>query len=103
MTPMHFLPRSPKKLFFYLGLGLGCPVLGDHKFSSAIFDGKPQKVHGDILRRLGVRESRSRDLPILLHAKRVLLPLENGSQAKIECSLPHHFVRIMKALKLQPA
>ena len=88
---------------FILGLGLGCPVLADHKYSSVIYNGKPQKVHGDILQRLRVRESRSRDLPILLHAKRLLIPMENEKQVKIECSLPHHFVRLMKALKLQPS
>ena len=94
----------------HLGLGLGCPVLGDHKFSSLLFDGKPQKIHGDILKRLQVRESKSRNLPMLLHAKRIQIPLggqdeanEGRKQVKIECSLPHHFVRIMKALKLQPS
>ena len=86
----------------HLGLGLGCPVLGDHKFSSISFDGKPQKIHGDILKRLQVRESKSRNLPMLLHAKRIQMPLEDGKLVKIECSLPHHFVRIMKALKVQP-
>ena len=89
-------------IVYILGLALGCPVLGDHKYSSVMFNGKPQRVHGDILQRLGVRESRSRDLPTLLHAKRVLIPMENEKQVKIECSLPHHFVRVMKALKLQP-
>ena len=94
----------------HLGLGLGCPVLGDHKFSSLLFDGKPQKIHGDILKRLQVRESKSRNLPMLLHAKRIQIPLggqdeanEGRKQVKIECSLPHHFVRIMKALKVQPS
>ena len=101
-TPTEFYRGQLLFSVFVSGLGVGCPVLGDHKFSSIIFDGKPQKIHGDILGRLGVRESRSRDLPILLHAKRVIFPLQNGSQVKIECSLPHHFVRIMKALKLQP-
>ena len=54
----------------HLGLGLGVPVLADHKYSSIHFDGKPQAIYGDILQRLQVRESRSRDLPALLHAKR---------------------------------
>ena len=101
---------SDVPLGVHLGLGLGCPVLGDHKFSSLLFDGKPQKIHGDILKRLQVRESKSRNLPMLLHAKRIQIPLggqdeanEGRKQVKIECSLPHHFVRIMKALKLQPS
>lgn len=88
----------------HLGLGLGCPVLGDHKYSSISFDGKPQKVHGDILERLGVRESRSRDLPTLLHAKRVIIPHPevDGKNIIIESKLPFYFNRIMKALLLLP-
>ena len=87
----------------HLGLGLGCPVFGDHKYSSITFDGKPQKIPGDLLQRLRVRSSRSRDLPVLLHAKRVIIPTEDDRRDLIiESRLPHHFVRVMKALGLNP-
>ncbi len=86
----------------HLGLGLGTAVLGDHKFSSVQFDGRPQKIHGDILLRLGVRRSRSRDLPIFLHAKRLLIPQDEDKHIVIECKLPFHFNNVMKALKLAP-
>lgn len=89
----------------HLGLGLGTPVLADHKFSSILFDGKPQKIHGDILQRLGVRKSKSRDLPVLLHAKRLIIPMEQeGSRDVVIVSkLPFHFNRIMGALGLSPS
>ena len=88
----------------HLGLGLNNPVLGDHKYSNVFFDGKPQKIHGDILKRLNVRKENSRDLPILLHSKTIKIPgLNNDSDVMIQCKLPFHFVRIMKALNLNPS
>ena len=89
----------------HLGLGLGVPVLGDHKYSSIHFDGKPQAIYGDILQRLQVRESRSRDLPALLHAKRVIIPHPDEDSRRdiiIEAKLPFYFNRIMKRLRLAP-
>jgi len=91
----------------HIGLGLGTPVLGDHKFSSINFDGKPQAIFGDILQRLEVRESRSRDLPALLHAKRVIIPhpepeVSGRRDIIIEANLPFYFNRIMKRLRLAP-
>ena len=88
----------------HFGLGMSNPILGDHKYSRIAELEKPQKVHGDILRRLEVRRSRSRDLPLCLHAKRILIPeIVEGRHVSIECSLPHFFVRIMKKLGLKPS
>ena len=87
----------------HLGLGLNTPILGDHKYSRLAEFGKPQKVHGDILHKLEVRKSRSRDLPICLHAKRILIPeIIQDRHIAIDCGLPHHFVKIMKKLGLKP-
>jgi 23S rRNA-/tRNA-specific pseudouridylate synthase len=87
----------------HMGLGLTCPVLGDHKFSTIDFDGKPQVVHGDILQRLGIRKAKSRDLPTYLHAKRIIIPdIAPGSDISIESKLPHNFVNMMKDLRLKP-
>ena len=87
----------------HMGLGLGTPVLGDHKYSRIAEFEKPQTVHGDILRRLEVRKSRSRDLPLCLHAKQILIPdIVEGRHVSIDCNLPHFFVKIMKRLNLKP-
>ena len=87
----------------HLGLGLSTPILGDHKYSRIAEFNKPQKVHGDILHRLEVRSSRSRDLPVCLHAKRILIPdIIVGKYVSIDCNLPHFFVKIMKKLGLKP-
>ena len=100
------MPKSGFKhqIRAHLGLGLNTPILGDHKYSRVAELGKPQKVHGDILHKLEVRKSRSRDLPICLHAKRILIPeIINDGHIEIDCSLPHHFVKIMKKLGLKPS
>ena len=87
----------------HFGLGLNTPILGDHKYSHVDKLEKPQKVHGDILHRLTVRKSRSRDLPFCFHAKRVLIPeIIPDRYIGIDCSLPHHFVKIMDKLGLKP-
>ena len=87
----------------HFGLGLNTPILGDHKYSHVKDLGIPQKIHGDILHRLTVRKSRSRDLPFCFHAKRVLIPeIIPDRFIAIDCSLPHHFVKIMKKLGLKP-
>ena len=87
----------------HMGLGLSTPILGDHKYSRISELDKPQKVHGDILQKLEVRKTLSRDLPLCLHAKQVLIPdIVEGRHVSIDCSLPHFFVKIMKNLNLKP-
>ena len=41
----------------HLGLGLGCPIVGDHKYEHAAEIGPPQKLPGACLNRLGIRQS----------------------------------------------
>jgi len=108
----------------HMGFGIGTPILGDHKYSQIRDLGKPQRVHGDILKRLGVRRSRGRDLPVFLHSKKIFLPgdlASNGGSDEsdddhtnapvegrhtkflaIDCGLPHHFNNAMKRLKIKP-
>ena len=86
----------------HLGLGLSTPVLGDHKYSSVIFDGKPQTIHGDLLEKLDVCKAKSRHLPILLHSKSIKIPDIESNDVKIRCGLPSHYISVMRALKLNP-
>jgi len=96
------LSGKKHQIRLHLGLGLGCPILGDHKFSYPDQLGKPQKVKGDIVKRLNIRKSKSRDLPIFLHAKRISIPdiLPDGNLV-ITASLPHFFTKTMQKLKLK--
>jgi len=87
----------------HLGLGLGTPILGDHKYSYIDQLGKPQKVMGDILLKMKLRKSKSRHLPIYLHARRITIPdvLPDGNNLIIVASLPHFFSKTLQKLKLK--
>jgi len=87
----------------HLGLGLGTPIIGDHKFSYPTEIGKPQKIHGDILQKLKLKKSKSRHLPIYLHARRVTVPkiLPNGNDLVVVATLPHFFSKTLQKLKLK--
>ena len=87
----------------HLSLGLGCPVVGDHKYTSAGEMGKPQKLAGETLHALGIRQSRVRDLPVFLHAKHIQIPeIVPDKQIWVDAPLPHFFNRAMKRLRLKP-
>jgi len=102
LVETKMLTGKKHQIRLHLGLGLGCPILGDHKFSYPDQLGKPQNVKGDIVKRLKIRKSKSRDLPIFLHAKRISIPdiLPDGNLV-ITASLPHFFTKTMQTLKLQ--
>jgi len=87
----------------HLGLGLGTPILGDHKYSYIDQLGKPQKVMGDTLLKMKLRKSKSRHLPIYLHARRIIIPdvLPDGNNLIIVATLPHFFSKTLKKLKLK--
>ena len=87
----------------HLGLGLGTPILGDNKYSYPDKVGKPQKVMGDIVSSLNIRQSKARHLPIFLHARRVVVPgiLPNGRNLVITANLPHFFSKTLKKLNLK--
>ncbi|KAK6184458.1 hypothetical protein SNE40_006926 [Patella caerulea] len=84
----------------HLGFGLNTPILGDHKYShfSKLV---PQKLHGDMLQKLGIRQSKVRHVPMHLHAKSLVIPeFENGRNLIVSAKLPQHFVTNMHRLKL---
>ena len=87
----------------HLGLGLGCPVLGDHKYTSVKRMDLPQRLSGETLHRLGIRQSKVRDLPIYLHSKHVQIPdIVPEKNVWIDAPLPHFFNKALKKLKLIP-
>ena len=62
-----------------------------------------QKIGGDALQRLGIRQAKVRDLPIFLHAKHISIPeILRNRNIWIDATLPHHFVRTMQALRIKP-
>ncbi|NXP74228.1 RUSD4 synthase, partial [Ramphastos sulfuratus] len=81
----------------HLAYGLGCPILGDHKYShwSKL---APQKLPEITLRRLRLQQSKARHLPLHLHARRLCLPL--GQQLDLVCKPPRFFQKTLEKLEL---
>ncbi|KAF7242096.1 Mitochondrial RNA pseudouridine synthase Rpusd4 [Varanus komodoensis] len=91
------------QLRVHLAYGIGCPVLGDHKYShwSKL---APQKLPVGTLKRLGLEQTKARHLPLHLHACQLILPDLNGNGEKkinLVCKPPLFFLRSLKRLKLK--
>ncbi|KAH7938859.1 hypothetical protein HPB52_001481 [Rhipicephalus sanguineus] len=85
----------------HLGFGLRCPILGDHKYSH-LRELAPQRLSGDLLTRLNVRQTKVRHIPMHLHASSVLIPeILDGRNLLVTAQLPYHFLQNLKRLKLQ--
>ena len=59
-------------------------------------------MKGDIVARLRLQPSKTRDLPLFLHARRIIIPgvlLERD--LVITASLPHFMTKTMKRLRLK--
>ncbi|KAI1294147.1 Mitochondrial RNA pseudouridine synthase Rpusd4 [Halotydeus destructor] len=85
----------------HLGLGLRCPILGDHKYSY-LEKLAPQRLPSDMLVALNVRQSKVRNMPMHLHAKEVVIPEvgPNGSHLFLRTALPDYFRATLSRLKL---
>ncbi|XP_077996098.1 pseudouridylate synthase RPUSD4, mitochondrial-like [Glandiceps talaboti] len=85
----------------HLATGLGCPILGDHKYSHSDRLA-PQKVPGDMLQKLDMRQSKARTIPMHLHAKQLIIPeFRDGRNLFISAKPPKHFTRNMRKLKIE--
>ncbi|XP_072163711.1 pseudouridylate synthase RPUSD4, mitochondrial-like [Diadema setosum] len=85
----------------HLAQGLGCPILGDHKYSH---QNKlaPQRLTDSILRSLGITQPKARTVPMHLHARQLIIPHTfNGRNISISTKVPWHFGHNMKRLKLK--
>lgn len=88
------------QLRVHLGFGLACPVLGDHKYSH-LQKLAPQRLPGDTLTSLKIKQSKVRDLPIFLHSRSILLPeIIEGKNIFITAKLPAFFNKTLSLLKL---
>lgn len=88
------------QLRVHLGLGLRCPILGDHKYSH-LRRLAPQKLAGDVLDALGVRQTKVRDVPLHLHARAIVVPeVLDGRNLTVAAQVPYHFAKNLRRLKL---
>jgi hypothetical protein len=62
----------------------------------------PQKLPDEMLRRLDIRQTKVRYVPMHLHAYQIILPeFKNNSNVFIKAKLPLHFLNNLKRLKLR--
>lgn len=97
-TPMTGIKHQIRVHF---GFGLGCPILGDHKYSY-LDKLVPQKLPGDLLQRLHVRQSKVRHIPMHIHAKCIIIP--NYFEERdlfVNIPLPDHMKENLKRLKFR--
>ncbi|XP_063592096.1 uncharacterized protein LOC134769309 [Penaeus indicus] len=88
------------QLRVHLGFGLACPILGDHKYSH-LQKLAPQRLPGDALTCLKLKQSKVRGLPIFLHSRSILLPeIVEGKNIFIKAKLPAFFNKTLSLLKL---
>lgn len=79
---------------------LNTPVLGDHKYSY-LTEIKPQILPSDVIRQLGIRQSKARNLPMYLHSKNLIIPeFLDGRTFSVHCSVPRAFRSFLKKAKI---
>ncbi|KAM8795505.1 pseudouridylate synthase RPUSD4, mitochondrial [Eudromia elegans] len=93
------------QLRVHLAYGLGCPVLGDHKYSHWR-KLAPQRLPEAALRRLRLGRAQARRVPLHLHARRLVLPPHPGAAAaaplELRCPPPAFFRATLRRLRLEP-
>ncbi|XP_004641456.1 mitochondrial RNA pseudouridine synthase RPUSD4 [Octodon degus] len=89
------------QLRVHLSFGLDCPVLGDHKYSDWNRLA-PQKLPGGTLKKLGLQQSKTRYIPLHLHARQLILPPLGFRKEELQlvCRLPRFFVHSLRRLGL---
>ncbi|KAL0978055.1 hypothetical protein UPYG_G00165370 [Umbra pygmaea] len=88
------------QLRVHMAYALGCPILGDHKYSHWT-KLAPQRLPDSVLRKLGLEQSKARYLPLHLHARRLTLPEFKGhNDITVSCSLPKYFISTLRRLQI---
>uniref|UniRef100_A0A8D2DIM0 Pseudouridylate synthase RPUSD4, mitochondrial n=1 Tax=Sciurus vulgaris TaxID=55149 RepID=A0A8D2DIM0_SCIVU len=90
------------QLRVHLSFGLDCPVLGDHKYSDWNRLA-PQKLPVGILKKLGLKQSKARHIPLHLHAHQLMLPALGSRKEELHlvCRLPRFFAHSLRRLGLE--
>ncbi|XP_047203893.1 mitochondrial RNA pseudouridine synthase rpusd4-like [Girardinichthys multiradiatus] len=83
----------------HMAYALACCILGDHKYShwSKL---APQILPERVLKKLGLEQTKSRNLPLHLHARQLVLPGHSQSEISVSCPLPKYFIKTLNRLQL---
>ncbi|XP_029462697.1 mitochondrial RNA pseudouridine synthase RPUSD4 [Rhinatrema bivittatum] len=101
LLELHPITGVKHQLRVHLAFGLGCPILGDHKYShwNTL---APQKLPIGTLKKLGLEQAKARHLPVHLHACHLSLPiLEGQKDVSLVCKPPRFFLNSLKQLNLE--
>lgn len=85
----------------HMAYALGCPIIGDHKYShwNKL---APQRLPENVLQRLDLQQSRARLLPLHLHARQLTLPGFKGQEdITVSCPLTRFFVSTLRKLQIK--
>lgn len=87
------------QLRVHMAFALDCPILGDHKYShwSKL---APQKLPEQVLKKLKLEQSKSRNLPLHLHARQLTVQQTTETEINLTCSLPKYFFQTLGLLRL---
>lgn len=82
-----------------MAFALGCPILGDHKYShwNKL---APQKLPERVLKKLKLEQSKIRNLPLHLHARQLIVQKTSETEINLTCSLPKYFFQTLNLLHL---
>lgn len=85
--------------------GLSSPILGDHKYSSGT-QLIPQKLPSKLLKQMDVSATKTRNIPLHLHLRQVLLPGISKKPDKpnicFQAKVGPHFAETLYKFKLKP-
>ncbi|OUC47241.1 putative RNA pseudouridine synthase [Trichinella nativa] len=85
----------------HMGLCFGHPIVGDHKYSDFVGN-RPQRLPSEMLHKLGIRSSKSRHLPLYLHASEIEIPeFPKQKNLSVKAPLPNFFLYTLKRLRLR--
>ncbi|XP_077583291.1 pseudouridylate synthase RPUSD4, mitochondrial isoform X1 [Stigmatopora nigra] len=83
----------------HMAFAMSCFILGDHKYSHPD-KLAPQKLPDRVLAKLGLEQSKTRHLPLHLHARQLTLPGVGRGTISVVCPLPKFFTQTLTRLKL---
>jgi len=103
---LKVIPESGVKhqIRLHLGLGLGCPIVGDQKYSHRDRMA-PQRLHPYLLNRIKVKQSKVRLLPLHLHCNSIRFSLPEEFTKSVEpiyvhAKVPYYFYHTLRAFGL---
>ncbi|XP_039267532.2 pseudouridylate synthase RPUSD4, mitochondrial-like [Styela clava] len=107
LSLIEFQPLTTVKhqLRVHASEALSCCILGDHKYSYAD-NLLPQRLPRNILSMFNIPTTRSRDMPMHLHLREIVIPgiLESANEPNLLVSAKpsEHMYRTMKIFRLKP-